>query len=396
MQFVSKKKVFVVALLALVMVFAISALALAADAPALKISGDVAKPAEYTLDAFKKLDMFEGKFTSLNKAGTKAEETLKGVKVADLLTAAEVKEGADQVTFVCADGYKLTMPLADATKEYEGKLFVIVIAGEDGKLSTATPQVDAEDVNKSKWAADLVEIVVGKAEATTEEKPEEKPAEGKTGVFTDVPADHWANAYIYDIFERKITTGMTDTTFAPEANLTRGQFVTFLGRLAGVKTAEVKGENKFTDIATTDYFYAYVLWAAENGITTGKTATSFAPADNLTRQEMATMLLRYADKFEISLTMAVKAPAYKDAASIAEWATDACNKTFRAGLVAIEEDESFRPLDKATRAEMAMALSKMPLAAAEEPVADETATDETKTDETKTDETKTEGEDAGE
>ena len=109
--------------------------------------------------------------------------------------------------------------------------------------------------------------------------------------FTDIQAGAYYYKAVLWAVEKGITTGMTATTFAPDKTCTRGQAVTFLWRAQGKPTPATTA-NPFKDVAETDYFYASVLWASENGITTGTSATTFAPAKTCSRAQIVTFLYR--------------------------------------------------------------------------------------------------------
>jgi hypothetical protein len=89
-----------------------------------------------------------------------------------------------------------------------------------------------------------------------------------------------------------ITTGTSATTFSPEVNCSRGQIVTFLWRLAGEPEPTIT--NPFKDVPQGQYYYKAALWAYENGITTGTSATTFSPDANCSRSQIVTFLWRYA------------------------------------------------------------------------------------------------------
>ena len=109
--------------------------------------------------------------------------------------------------------------------------------------------------------------------------------------FTDVrEGDYFRDAVLW-AREKGITTGKTATTFAPNAPCTRGQCVTFLWRTAG-QPEPVSTYNPFKDVKRDDFYYSAVLWAAVNGITTGKNATTFAPNEACTRGQTVTFLYR--------------------------------------------------------------------------------------------------------
>ena len=109
-------------------------------------------------------------------------------------------------------------------------------------------------------------------------------------LFVDVPM----NAFYYEsvlwAVDNGITTGATATTFNPNGQCQRAQIVTFLWRAAGCPVVEA--ENPFTDVKETDFYYDAVLWAVENGITTGTSATTFSPFKTCSRAEVVTFLWR--------------------------------------------------------------------------------------------------------
>jgi cell wall assembly regulator SMI1 len=88
-----------------------------------------------------------------------------------------------------------------------------------------------------------------------------------------------------------ITKGTSATSFSPNASCTRGQVVTFLYRASGEPEISTT-ETPFTDLSSGAYYYNAVLWAVENGVTNGKTDTTFAPGDTCTRAQIVTFLYR--------------------------------------------------------------------------------------------------------
>ncbi|MBE6996040.1 MAG: hypothetical protein E7429_04860 [Ruminococcaceae bacterium] len=113
--------------------------------------------------------------------------------------------------------------------------------------------------------------------------------------FSDVDAGKYYYDAVLWAVEKGITRGTTDTTFEPTAICNRGQMVTFLWRAAGEPEPKTT-ENPFADVSADAYYYKAVLWAAENGITNGLTATCFGPAQACTRGQMAAFLWRAGGK----------------------------------------------------------------------------------------------------
>lgn len=113
--------------------------------------------------------------------------------------------------------------------------------------------------------------------------------------FTDItPGAYYEKAVAWAV-DNGITNGTSDTTFSPNDACNRGQLVTFLWRMAGKPIAQNRN-NPFTDVKEGTFCYEAVLWAAEQGITTGKTATTFCPDETCTRGQAITFLWRYAGK----------------------------------------------------------------------------------------------------
>lgn len=111
--------------------------------------------------------------------------------------------------------------------------------------------------------------------------------------YKDVSKNAWYYDYVYDVYEKGLMTGMNETTFAPNVVLSRAHFATILWRMAGSPNAGYKA--KFPDVTKGQFYTTAVMWATEKGIITGYADSGlFKPADKITREEIATMLYRYA------------------------------------------------------------------------------------------------------
>ena len=112
-----------------------------------------------------------------------------------------------------------------------------------------------------------------------------------TNTFKDVPNGKYYTKAVLWAAEQGITTGYSDGTFRPDDECTRGQVVTFLWRAKG-QPAPTSTNNPFSDVPAGKYFTTAVLWALENNITKGRTATTFGPDDACTRGHVVTFLYR--------------------------------------------------------------------------------------------------------
>ena len=116
------------------------------------------------------------------------------------------------------------------------------------------------------------------------------PAVSGENPFTDVQeSDYFYNPVLWAV-QQGITSGTSETTFSPYNSCTRAQVMAFLYKANG--SPEVSGENPFTDVQESDYFYKPVLWAVQQGITSGTSATSFSPYNQCTRAQVMTFLYK--------------------------------------------------------------------------------------------------------
>ncbi len=187
------------------------------------------------------------------------------------------------------------------------------------------------------------------------------------GTFVDVPEDDPYAEYIEDLYARGITNGITATKFGPELTLNRAQFVTFIGRLAGVDRTKYT-ESPFEDITpdVKNWAGGYIEWAYALGITNGKSATKFAPTDPLNRLEMATFMLRFADAYGVKLKKSANPAA--DLEEIAKkypdtvWkGAETAVKLFGGSSIDLDENGNFNAKQPAMRKEMAKVISMFPV-----------------------------------
>ncbi len=171
--------------------------------------------------------------------------------------------------------------------------------------------------------------------------------------FTDVSREHWAYSYIQQVYQNKLMNGVSATAFAPEDSITRSMIVTMLYRLAG--SPAVTGSAAFTDVNAGSYYEKAVIWASANGIVKGVSETSFAPEENITREQLAAMLYRYAQfsKLDTSLSEDTNILSFADASSISEYAMPAIQWACGAGLIQGRTENTLVPQGTATRAEAA-------------------------------------------
>ena len=170
--------------------------------------------------------------------------------------------------------------------------------------------------------------------------------------FTDVPKTAWCRADVEYVWQHGIMKGISATKFGPDTKMTRAMFVTVLYRMEGSPSVEGMQIPAFTDIGA-KWCYDAIIWAYNAGVTLGKTATTFAPNDSITRAEIVTMVYRYSGSPTVS-----GVPNFTDAASVGAWARDAIIWATSVGVVNGYTDGSFGPNKTALRSEMAAMLHR--------------------------------------
>ena len=138
--------------------------------------------------------------------------------------------------------------------------------------------------------------------------------------FTDVKEGSWFYDAVAYVYEKGMMNGTSNTSFAPEGSTTRGMIVTILWRLEDQPSADIAAA--FSDVKAGSYYEKAVAWAAENNIVNGYSAAKFGPNDNITREQMAAILYRYAQlkKIDVSAGENTDLSSYTDAASISSYA----------------------------------------------------------------------------
>ena len=234
------------------------------------------------------------------------------------------------------------LPYAPAANEQAGNLYAAYVDG-NGKVQWLT---------KSSYDADQKAVIFEAQHFSIYGVGYKSPVPN----FTDI-SGHWAKEHILFTVSRGLFSGTSKTTFSPNTTLTRGMFVTALGRLAGINPADYQ-TRKFTDVKANAYYAPYVNWAASKGIVSGTTSSTFAPDSNITREQMAVIMKNYADKMGYSIPKTLEAVTFADHAQISSWAKDAVKAMQQAGVLSGKENNRFDPQGNATRAEAATVLHR--------------------------------------
>ncbi len=181
------------------------------------------------------------------------------------------------------------------------------------------------------------------------------------GDFSDVAPDTWYREPVDFVAAMGLMNGTKEGVFSPKGTMDRAMFATILYRLAGAP--QVEGECAFQDVSTDSYYFDAVIWASQTGVTTGISESAFAPHTSITREQMACMIARYALYIDAEfLKGPAVEQGFLDLDQVSDYAVEAVEIMRRTGLFRGDGAGNFRPRATATRAEAAMVFTRLSLA----------------------------------
>ena len=267
-------------------------------------------------------------------AAEKAEEERKA--------AEEARKAAEEAA-LAASKYTATFELAQLLHESE------TLTGHAREDYAKVIEDAKAAIEAAKTPEEVDEILAAAREAL-------KTAGCPSTNFTDVEENGWYHTGVDFMVKNGFMNGVADDAFDVDGNLTRAQLVTILYRIAG--EPESTATNPFADVADGQWYTNAVIWAAENGIVKGVNTTTFAPNDQITREQIATILFRYAKAEKVEGKLA----GFPDAEKVSDYAADAMAWAVEQGLInGISESDGktyLAPQETATRAQIAVILMR--------------------------------------
>ena len=174
--------------------------------------------------------------------------------------------------------------------------------------------------------------------------------------FTDVKEGDWFYEEVLYAYENGLMNGVGDNRFAPNSATTRAQLVTILYRMEGQPA--VSGDLPFTDVESGTWYTDAILWAAQNGIVNGVNDTEFAPGNDLTREQLVTILYRYAESKGYDVSASADLAGYPDGEEIQAYAREAMAWAVAENIIQGMEDDTLKPAGNASRAQIATILMR--------------------------------------
>ena len=178
----------------------------------------------------------------------------------------------------------------------------------------------------------------------------------KPAGYVDVSSDAWYYEAVNYVTAKCLMIGTDANVFSPNMNLTRGQMVTILYRMAN--SPAVEGTAPFTDVAEGRYFADAVVWAYQNGIAKGMTDTAFGPDSDITREQMVTFLYRFAEKNGVDMSQEAGLSGFEDAGKVSTFAKDAMAWAVANELVVGVTAKTLQPKGTAARAQVATVIMR--------------------------------------
>lgn len=246
---------------------------------------------------------------------------------------AEVKSG-DKVTVTVKPN---TGYMVDSVK----------VTDEDGKA------IEVKDNGNGTYTFTMPSGKVNVSVTYKEDPEAQNPASGK---FTDVADNAWYSDAVSYVVNKGYFKGTADTLFSPQGTMTRAMFATVVGRMAEIDESQYSG-SAFSDVPEGQWYSAYIKWASENGIVSGVGGGKFNPNAEITREQMAAMMYRYAKYSGADLTSAAATDdtafsAFADKTSVSEYAKDAMIWATAKGIIN-GTGTGLSPKNDATRAQVA-------------------------------------------
>lgn len=274
------------------------------------------------------------------------------VYVPELLTAATCETGGltQYTCHGCGNAYQVPLP---ATGHF----------WDNGTVTVAPTQTQSGELTCVCTACGAVKIKplppVNVSESYNETGPEPEVSDVLPAQFADLPdASHWSYPGIAYVIKHGLFNGLSATAFAPDAAMTRAMLVTVLWRYAG---SPQEGASPFTDVKQGAWYAGAVAWANQNGIVNGVGHGCFDPEGNVTREQLATILCRFAHWENRSTGGRADLLDFFDAGFVSSWALDAVRWAVSAGIIGGSAENGrlmLLPDGSATRAQVAAMLMR--------------------------------------
>ncbi len=247
-----------------------------------------------------------------------------------------ISSGGKKITTFGGNSLGVSIPVTGNYKT--GDTYKVIVISADGTVETLVGKVVTNNGKAS------VEVTVKHLSTFV-------VTNTPVSIFDDVNTDAWYYDAVQYASQKGIMKGAGETSFSPNAEVSRAMLTTVLYRLAGAPA--VSGENSFSDVAKGEWYYDAVVWASKNGIVNGRGDGSFGTDENVTREEAATILYRYAQFKKLDVSKTEELSKYGDASSVSSWAQNAVKWANAVGFIKGTTAVTLSPNGSMTRAQAA-------------------------------------------
>lgn len=273
-------------------------------------------------------------------------------------TAAPSPGGSSSYTITTKDTDNGSISVSPS-RASSGRTVTITVEPDDGYVldeltvtDSKGEKVELTKVSDTKYTFTMPRSRVT-IEATFVEDPdyvEPDPSTSVADIFDDIQPGAWYEDAVQFAYDEGIMTGTSKTTFEPNTTTTRGMIVSILHRLEG---NPVVTEEAFSDVSADDWYGKAVAWASSEGIVGGYGDGTFQPNKAITREEMASILYRYAQYKDQDVSARVDLTKYTDADQVGAWAEEVMQWANAEGLINGMTEDTLVPQGNATRAQVA-------------------------------------------
>ena len=256
----------------------------------------------------------------------------------------KLTSGGDDITDIGDGNVEVTLPYELDDGEVADGL-VIWLLDEDGTHSKIKCSYSERGKTVSFDTTEFGVFVIGYDAEQIWENP-----------FTDVKEDDWFYEAVKYVVQKGLFAGTSETTFEPNLAMTRGMLVTVLYRLEG--TPAVTGSSTFADVAPGQYYTSAVIWATQNGIVSGYGNGYFGTNDIVSREQMATILFRYAKSKDYDTSLVKDIGGFTDSDQVASYAKRALQWAYANGIIGGTSETTLSPKGSATRSQVATILMR--------------------------------------
>lgn len=305
-------------------------------------------------------DALDKTLTAVNSA---LIENGEGAVVGNLTLPVNVNIAAGQ-TLTVPKSATLTVPKGVSLAVNEGGKLVIAEGGKVVKQQSATV------TNNGTVEGVITEVSsggsgggggggssIGNQDKDTDKDPDKTDDVVKgNNPFTDIKNEQWFYDDVMFVYEKGLMNGASDSKFDPSGTATRGMLATILWR--NEKEPVVNYLMKFNDVASEAYYAEAIRWAVSEGVAKGYTETRFAPDEEITREQLAAVLYRYAKLKGADVSKSVDISSFADAGKVSDWAQNPLKWAVGNGIINGEGDNTLNPQGMAQRADIAAMLHR--------------------------------------